>query len=123
MRRIKSRNTGSERQVRSLLHNQGFRFRLHSRGLPGTPDIVLRKYHAVVFVHGCFWHRHKRCPFSFTPKTNLSYWTKKFRRTIQRDHENQLDLTRSGWRVIVVWTCELRRQRELSRRLRKKLLT
>lgn len=123
MRRIKSRNTVPERQVRSLLHSQGFRFRLHCRDLSGTPDIVLRKYHTVVFVHGCFWHRHQCCSFAFTPKTNLSYWTPKFHRTVQRDRENTLALESIGWRVIVVWTCELQWPEELSGRLRQLLLT
>lgn len=123
MRRIKSQNTGPERQVRSLLHRQGFRFRLHCRDLPGTPDIVLRKYRTVVFVHGCFWHRHQCCAFTFTPKTNRPYWMPKFNRTVQRDRENMLALESMGWRVIVIWSCELRRPEELSGRLRQLLLT
>lgn len=123
MRRVKTRNTGPERQVRSLLHSQGFRFRLHCKDLPGTPDIVLRKYQTAVFIHGCFWHRHQHCNLTFMPKTNLAYWIPKFHRTVERDRENTLALERTGWRVIVVWACELQRLEELSTRLRQLLLT
>lgn len=121
MCRIKSRDTKPERLVRSLLHRQGFRFALHCPSLPGTPDIVLPKHRAVVLVHGCFWHRHPRCRFAFAPKTNQSYWRPKFRRNVERDRENRLSLVREGWKVIVVWTCELRRPEMVARRLRQRI--
>lgn len=117
MRRVRSRDTTPERKVRSLLHRLGFRFRLHRQDLPGKPDIVLPKYSAVVFVHGCFWHRHPRCAEATTPGTRQVYWLPKFKRTIERDRENQRELRRRGWNVIVVWECELREPHQVVQRL------
>jgi DNA mismatch endonuclease (patch repair protein) len=108
MRRVRSTNTTPERKVRSLLHHLGFRFRLHRKGLPGKPDIVLPKYSTVVFVHGCFWHRHTGCPRASTPATHQDYWLPKFKRTVKRDQRNQKELRRRSWNVIVIWECELR---------------
>lgn len=108
MRRVRSTNTTPERKVRSLLHHLGFRFRLHRKDLPGKPDIVLPKYSTVVFVHGCFWHRHPGCPRASTPATHQDYWLLKFKRTEKRDQENQKELHRRGWNVILIWECELR---------------
>jgi DNA mismatch endonuclease, patch repair protein len=107
MSRIRSRNTKPEVLMRSLLHRAGFRFRLHDRSLPGTPDIVLKKYHAVVLVHGCFWHRHTGCRFTTTPSTRTEFWAEKFKRTVKHDKYVHADLTKQGWRVITVWECEL----------------
>ncbi|MBN2179035.1 MAG: DNA mismatch endonuclease Vsr [Deltaproteobacteria bacterium] len=107
MSRIRSKNTGPERQVRSLLHSLGFRFRLHRRDLPGSPDMVLPKYSTIVFVHGCFWHQHPGCKAACKPKSNTEYWLPKLARNKQRDRENQKALKALGWNVVVVWECEL----------------
>jgi len=121
MRRVRSKNTTPERRVRSLLHHLGFRFRLHRKDLPGNPDIVLRKHSTVVFVHGCFWHRHPGCRRATTPITNQDYWLPKFKRTIKRDQRNQRELHQRGWNVIIVWECELRAPDSLAERLRNAL--
>jgi DNA mismatch endonuclease (patch repair protein) len=108
MRRVRSTDTTPERKVRSLLHKLGFRFRLQRRDLPGKPDIVLPKRRTVIFVHGCFWHRHPGCSRATTPSSSQEYWLPKFRRTIERDKKNQDELRRQGWNVIVVWECEVK---------------
>lgn len=117
MRRVRSKNTTPERKVRSLLHRLGFRFRLHLKDLPGKPDIVLPKHSSVIFVHGCFWHRHPGCPRATTPAANQDYWLPKFKKTVERDKRNQIELRRRGWRVTVVWECELRDLDRLAKRL------
>jgi len=109
MAKVKSRDTRPEKIMRSLLHSMGYRFRLHRMDLPGKPDIVLPKYKAVVFVHGCFWHRHQGCKRATTPASNSDYWNPKFARTITRDAKNQSLLKASGWRVLVIWECELKK--------------
>ncbi len=108
MQRVRSKDTLPEKTVRSFLHRQGFRFRLHDRHLPGKPDIVLPKYKAMIFVHGCFWHRHAGCPRATTPASRQEYWIPKFQRTIQRDKQNRRKASLLGWRVITVWECELK---------------
>ena len=123
MRRVRSRDTAPERKVRSLLHRLGFRFRLHRQDLPGKPDIVLPKYSTVVFVHGCFWHRHPHCAQASAPRTRQVYWLPKFKRTVERDRRNQSELRRRGWNVIVVWECELREPHRLAQRLISDLTT
>ncbi|MEZ5367530.1 MAG: very short patch repair endonuclease [Bryobacterales bacterium] len=110
MSRIRGRDTKPELALRSMLHRNGFRFRLHDRSLPGRPDIVLKRYRAAIFVHGCFWHRHKGCANATTPSTRSDFWNEKFRQTIQRDARNVKELKEAGWRVITVWECELRKQ-------------
>lgn len=112
MSRITGKNTKPEILLRSLLHRQGFRFRLHDEQLPGKPDIVLPRYRTVIFVNGCFWHRHKNCKFAYTPKSRKEFWLKKFERTVKRDQEKQEALINMGWQVIVAWECELNKQRE-----------
>lgn len=109
MSRIRGRDTSPERTLRSALHRLGFRFRLNSR-LPGRPDIVLPRYKTVVFVHGCFWHRHTACPLTYTPKSNVDFWRRKFDANVARDRLVRGQLRRSGWRVVTVWECELRRR-------------
>lgn len=106
MSRIRGRNTSPERLVRSVLHSMGYRFRLHRRDLPGHPDIVLPKHRTVVFVHGCFWHRHPRCQFAYTPKTRVGFWSSKFEENVLRDQRARRRLRNLGWRVIVVWECQ-----------------
>lgn len=117
MSRIRGRDTRPERAVRSLLHGLGFRFRLHPRRMPGRPDVVLPKYRSVVLVHGCFWHRHSRCPFAYTPKSRTEFWVQKFAENVARDRRTLTALRKAGWKVIVVWECELRKPEVLSRRL------
>lgn len=107
MSRIRSRDTAPEKKVRSLLHNAGFRFRLHVKKLPGSPDIVLPRYRAVIFVHGCYWHRHAKCRYAYTPKSRTEFWEGKFKATVERDREKSDELRSAGWRIIVVWECEL----------------
>jgi DNA mismatch endonuclease (patch repair protein) len=106
MSRIPSKDTSPERRVRSFLHLAGYRFRLHRKDLPGTPDIVLPKYRKVIFVHGCFWHRHEGCKFTYTPKTRIDFWQKKFEENIKRDQKNRDMLLQMGWKVEIVWECE-----------------
>jgi len=107
MSAIKSKNTKPEIAVRKLLHSMGFRFRLYRKDLPGSPDIVLPKYKTVIFVHGCFWHRHENCKYASTPKTRQEFWEAKFRENINRDKLNQENLSSKGWKIIVVWECEI----------------
>lgn len=109
MSRIKGKNTKPELLLRSLLHRNGFRFRLHDKKLPGKPDIVLPRYKTVIFVNGCFWHRHSGCKYAYTPKSRQEFWSKKFESTVKRDKEKEDKLRRKGWNVIVVWECELKR--------------
>lgn len=118
MSRIKSKNTKPEILVRSALHREGFRFhlhgkvskRLHPKGvLPGKPDIVLAKYRTVIFVHGCFWHRHKGCKEATIPKTRTEWWNEKFQKNIQRDRKVLEELKSLGWNVIVIWECEIKK--------------
>lgn len=106
MSRIRGKDTRPELVVRSVLHSLGFRFRLHRKDLPGNPDIVLPRHSVVVLVHGCFWHRHRGCRFAYTPKSNLAFWTEKFKQNVARDAHNTSDLRRLGWRVVLVWECQ-----------------
>ncbi len=117
MKRVRSANTAPEMQVRSMLHRQGFRFSLHRRDLPGAPDIVLPKHRTAVFVHGCFWHRHRNCKRATTPASRPEYWLPKFERTVARDKSNLRRLRKLGWRVVVVWECELKHPERVLRRL------
>jgi len=117
MRRVHSTDTSAERTIRSLLHAMGFRFRLHRNDLPGKPDVVLPKYRSVVFVHGCFWHRHPACSRASTPAENREYWLPKFERTIRRDQRTTSELRERGWNVVIVWECELKDADALRRRL------
>jgi DNA mismatch endonuclease (patch repair protein) len=122
MAQVKSKNTSPELIVRRFLHSHGFRYGLHNKTLPGTPDIVLRKFNTVIFVHGCFWHGH-RCNKGRLPKTRTSWWSKKREYNHKKDRKNQLELKNLGWKVVIVWQCDLtskRVQKELTA-LRKKL--
>jgi len=107
MSRIRSKDTNPEKKVRSALHRMGYRFRLHSNSLPGCPDIALSKYKAVIFVHGCFWHRHPGCRFAFTPKSNQKYWIEKFHSNVERDKKHREELIKLGWQVLTIWECEV----------------
>lgn len=112
---IKGANTKPERLVRSFLHRHGLRFRLHGKGLPGRPDLVLPKYRAAVFVHGCFWHRHPGCKYAYNPKSNSAFWQSKFAENVRRDERKEDELRRADWRVFVVWECETRDEASLMR--------
>jgi DNA mismatch endonuclease (patch repair protein) len=107
MSRIGSKNTSPEVILRRALHRLGLRFRLHGRGLPGKPDLVFPKYKAVVLVHGCFWHHHDGCKIATIPKSNTAFWLEKFRKNVLRDTKVTQSLFDLGWRVFVVWECEL----------------
>jgi DNA mismatch endonuclease (patch repair protein) len=106
MAAIRSKNTKPEIKVRKVLHSMGYRFRLHSKDLPGSPDIVLPKYKTVIFVHGCFWHRHENCKYASTPKTRKEFWNKKFTENKKRDSEIQEKIKILDWRSVVIWECE-----------------
>ena len=119
MARIRNRDTEPERRVRSVLHRSGYRFRLHRKDLPGRPDIVLPGRRVVLFVHGCFWHSHRRCSRASTPKTNRAYWVAKLEGNARRDRDQQVRLRRLGWRVAVIWECQTADENQLKRRLEK----
>ncbi len=108
MANIKGKNTRPELIIRSLIHRKGFRFRIHDKSLPGIPDIVLKGYKTVIFVHGCYWHRHDNCKLTSTPKQNNKFWVKKFEATIYRDGIVYFKLKQLGWRVAVIWECAIR---------------
>ena len=108
MARIKSRDTGPEKAVRSMLHRLGYRFRLHRKDLPGTPDIVLPSRAAVIFVHGCFWHRHGGCKLAKLPSANPDFWRKKLDGNVDRDRKAVEALILLGWRVLTVWECAIK---------------
>lgn len=109
MSRIRSKDTKPEEIVRKYLFSKGLRFRKNDRRYPGHPDVVLPKYKTVVFVNGCFWHRHEGCRYASIPATNREYWNQKFERNVERDAWEQKELREMGWNVIVVWECELKK--------------
>jgi DNA mismatch endonuclease (patch repair protein) len=117
MSRIRSRDTKPELIVRSMLHRLGYRFRLHSKVLPGHPDIVLPRYQTVILVHGCFWHHHPGCQYAYVPKSRKSFWLAKFDANHQRDRLTLRKLRSLGWTVLIVWECELRAPSALAARL------
>ena len=121
MARVRTRDTSPERTVRTLLHKMGFRFQLHLKSLPGSPDIVLPKYSTVIFVHGCFWHRHARCKRTTTPKTRTPFWIAKFEANIARDRSARRKLVSLGWSVVTVWECQTANPERLAKVLRGKL--
>lgn len=105
---IRGKDTRPEVSLRKALHALGFRYRLHDKRLPGRPDLVFPKHHAVCFVHGCFWHRHPGCRYTTFPATRPDFWNAKFAATVARDERNRNQLIHAGWRVAVVWECSLR---------------
>ncbi len=118
MGRVRSKNTRPEMIVRRLVHGMGYRYRLHSKKLPGHPDLVFARRKAVIFVHGCFWHRHD-CPSGQrTPKSRLDFWLPKLKANKRRDLENQEKLIGLGWRVLVIWECEVKDSGALSSRIK-----
>ena len=117
MSRIQAKNSKPEVIVRSLLHKMGYRFRLHVNRLPGKPDIVLPKYRSIVFVNGCFWHRHPGCKYAYMPKSRLDFWDRKFKETISNDRKVRDELKLLGWNVVTIWECELTDKERLTERL------
>jgi len=117
MGRIKGRNTIPEKRVRSLLHRLGYRFSLRPRDLPGKPDVVLPARKVAVFVHGCFWHRHDGCRNSVLPKTRSDFWLAKLNGNVERDRRNTAALRCLGWRVLIVWECEIADEKRLSKKI------
>lgn len=108
---IKNKNTKPEKIVRNFLFSKGLRYRKNDRRYPGHPDVVLPKYKTVVFVHGCFWHLHENCRYARLPKSNIDYWSKKLTKNEERDAREQAELRNMGWKVIVVWECELKKDK------------
>jgi DNA mismatch endonuclease, patch repair protein len=107
MANIRGKNTSPEFAVRRFLHAQGLRYRLHVKHLPGKPDLVFPRFGVALFVHGCFWHRHDGCRFATTPASNTAFWEKKFDANKKRDETVVRTLTKAGWRVLVIWECEI----------------
>ncbi|RYE58978.1 MAG: DNA mismatch endonuclease Vsr [Sphingobacteriales bacterium] len=115
MANIGSKNTLPEILVRSFLHRVGFRFRLHVSSLPGTPDIVLKRFNTVVFINGCFWHGHQSCKYSRLPSTRTDWWKQKINNTVKRDADYIEKLRADSWNVIVIWTCAINKTKSLNR--------
>ena len=119
---IRAKNTKPEIIVRSIVHRLGFRFRLYKNELPGNPDIVLKKYKTIIFVHGCFWHQHKNCKRANMPKSNKNYWKPKLERNMERDRINKRTLKEDGWRILTVWECQIRNPEKLKDKLMKDMV-
>ncbi|MCB0396821.1 MAG: DNA mismatch endonuclease Vsr [Flavobacteriales bacterium] len=111
MSRIRGKDTKPEMLVRRFLHTNGFRYRLHDKHLPGKPDIILKKYNTVIFIHGCFWHGHEGCRYFVVPKTRTQWWLDKINRNKAKDTESCTQLKRHGWRIITVWECDLKKDK------------
>ena len=122
MSRIRSTNTKPEIKVRSFLHKNGFRFRLHKKSIYGRPDIVLKKYKTAIFIDGCFWHRHKRCKYAYIPKSRVYFWNNKFESNIKRDKKVKKKLKDEGWQVIRIWECETNENELLKSKIINKLI-
>ena len=110
MARIRSKDTAPEMAVRRMVWAMGYRYRLHAKELPGKPDLVFRPRRKAIFVHGCFWHQHRGCREGRVPGSNLDYWPEKLRNNVRRDERNLRRLRRAGWKVLVLWECQVRRQ-------------
>lgn len=119
MARIRGKDTKPELTVRRLVHAMGYRYRLHDRRLPGTPDLVFTGRRKVILVHGCFWHRHESCPLARLPKTRRNFWKPKLEGNKQRDQRKMAELEELGWQVLVVWECETRDKVDLAARVRR----
>jgi DNA mismatch endonuclease (patch repair protein) len=117
MSRIRGRDTQPELLVRSVLHRMGFRFRLHARDLPGRPDIVLPKWQRIIFVHGCFWHRHPGCAQAYEAKSRKRFWRQKFEGNATRDRRVCAKLRRMGWKVSIIWECQTKKEATLKRKV------
>ena len=117
MAAVHSKNTRPEMLVRKIVHRLGYRYRLHSAKLPGRPDLVFAGRQKVVFVHGCFWHRHPGCRYASSPKTRIDFWESKFQANVARDERTNRELEQAGWKVFTVWQCELKEPEKLAVRL------
>lgn len=117
MAAVHSENTGPEMAVRKMVHRLGYRYRLHVATLPGRPDLVFPGRRKVIFVHGCFWHRHRKCRYATSPKTRRTFWKAKFDLNVERDGRNTRELKRMDWAVMTVWQCELKKPERLAGRL------
>lgn len=113
MSRIRGKDTKPEILVRKYLYAHGIRYRLHAGALPGKPDIVMHKRRVALFVNGCFWHGHSGCKYATTPKTNTDFWLSKISRNVERDEQNHHKLEQDGWRVLIIWACELGKERDI----------
>jgi DNA mismatch endonuclease (patch repair protein) len=122
MSKIRSKDTLPEILIRKALWRMGYRYRLHYKLLPGKPDIVITKHKIVIFVHGCFWHRHENCIEASRPKTNSEYWETKINRNIERDKKYQEEIKQSGWKVIIIWECNVKKDIEENMKLLEKQL-
>lgn len=114
MSRIRGKDTKIEVLVRSYLFSKGYRFRKNDKRYPGKPDIVLPKYNTIIFVNGCFWHRHDGCKYAQVPSSNTEFWLEKFERTVTNDKKNKKLLETQGWQVITLWECQLKKQFEVT---------
>lgn len=119
MARIRSKDTGPEKIVRSLVHALGYRFRLHRKDIPGTPDMAFIGMKKVIFVHGCFWHRHSCSKGRHCPASNIDFWQRKFEKNLLRDRKNLRALRRLGWGVLTIWECELKSLHKVEGRVRR----
>lgn len=119
MSRVRAKNTKPELRVRSITHGLGYRYRLHVRDLPGSPDLVFRSRRKVIFVHGCFWHRHPGCHLARLPKSNHTFWLKKLEGNRKRDARHQLELECLGWTSLTIWECELRDEMKIENKIRR----
>ena len=119
MSRIKSKNTKPEENVRKYLFSKGFRYRKNDKRYPGKPDVVLPKYKTVIFINGCFWHHHENCKYASQPKDNAEFWNIKFYNNVARDKKNIAELESAGWRVIVIWECEVKTKQKLMETMNK----
>lgn len=117
MGRVRSKGSKPEMAVRRLVHGLGYRYRLHGKGIPGRPDLVFRSRRKVIFVHGCFWHRHPRCKLTRLPKSRLDFWKPKLERNRARDREVQKELRDAGWSLLVIWECEVGDVEDLTARI------
>ncbi|MGR9161915.1 very short patch repair endonuclease [Rhizobium leguminosarum] len=115
---IRGKNTGPELAVRKAAHALGYRFRLHRKDLPGSPDLVFPRKNTVIFVHGCYWHRHEGCQYCYSPKSNIQFWATKFEKNIARDARVREELEQRGWRVVIIWECETADKDDLRIRLK-----
>lgn len=114
---VRSKDTSPELRVRHALSTLGYRYRLHARNIPGKPDIVFKRLRKLIFVHGCFWHRHRGCQRTRTPKSRIGFWTRKFAENVTRDRSTRKKLLRQGWRVLVIWECITEKPKDLQEKL------
>jgi DNA mismatch endonuclease, patch repair protein len=121
MARVRRRHSAPEQAVRKILRSLEIPYRLHRRSLPGTPDIVLPDRRYVIFVHGCFWHRHASCSKATMPKSRISFWVDKFEKNVTRDRRNTRAIRKLGWKVVTVWECQCEHPEKLSKRLKRSL--